>query len=414
LTPIELRIAAHLGTLDATLANYRIEQNAPGADTLREAAQQIRQSGDEASARKILEFVYAREIDERHLDASNFLGLAEIRLANGDLAGAMDLLHRLTMVVGEPFANLGPAATLLTKTGHPAEAAQLLEQLAKAAPWDLPARVSWAKNKIAAGMNPTAAQQELTAIASDASAPYAVRVQASMAMAGRPVTANLGSQELNLLAVGPQRIRPLAAAPNYFYQARISAANNTTDARAKLQLLGSAIADCPSCQGAKYLYFETAASQRDDLLAFATLKQLPQFFSSYDRYQPAGSMPSETIRSGENEISTSEMQAGSTAPPLTRDRQWRLRLEAAEVLQRLNRLEQSLQQLHIALRLEESPQKRKEINETIATVQKELTRQQQNQGREPILHQALEQDRVVRPRIPLMSAAGNQKEAAKP
>ena len=95
-TPIELRIAAHLGTLDTTLASYRAdEQNAPGADTLREAAQQIQKSGDQASARKILEFVYAREIEERHLDASNFLGLAEIRLADGDLAGRDGLIASL-------------------------------------------------------------------------------------------------------------------------------------------------------------------------------------------------------------------------------------------------------------------------------------------------------------------------------
>ena len=271
-----------------------------------------------------------------------------------------------------------------------------------------------AKDRIAAGMNAPVAQQELTAIASDAAAPYAVRVQASTAMAGRPVNANLGSQELNLLAADPQRITPAVAAPSYFYQARISAASNATDARAKLQLLGAAVADFPSREGAKYLYFETAAGQHEDLLALATLEQLPQLFSSYYRYQPAESMQDEPVSSGGKEESAEEIAAGFTAPPLTRDRQLRLRLKAAEVLQRLNRLEQSLQQLHIALRLEENPQEQKEISERITTVQKELTRQQQNQAREPILHQALEQDRVVRPRIPLTSAAGNQKEAAKP
>ena len=413
-TPIELHIAAHLGTLDSVLAGYRAnEQSAPGADTLREAAQQIQKSGDEASARKLLAFVYAREIDQRHLDASYFLALAEIRLANGNLTGAMDLLHRLNMVVGEPFANLEPAAALLTKTGHPAEAAQLFDQLAKAAPWDFSGRVSLAKNRIAAGTDLGAAQQELAAIASDAAAPYAVRVQASMAMEGRPVTANLGSQELNLLATGAQRITPAAAAPEYFYQARISAANNTTDARAKLQLLGAAIADCPSCQGAKYLYFESAASQRDDRLALATLKQLPQFFSSYYDYQQPENIESEPVPSGENDESTPETAVRSAAPALTRQRQLQLRLEAAEVLRRLNHLEQSLQQLHIALRLVENLQKQKAINERIAAVQKDLARQQQNQAHEPILHQALEQDRVVRPRIPLTSTPGNPKEAAK-
>lgn len=415
LTPIALRVAAHLGTLDATLASYRLdEQSAPGADTLRETAQQLQKSGDETSSRKILQFVYAREIEERHLDASNFLGLAEIRLANGDAAGAVDLLHRLTMVVGEPFANFKSAAELLNKKGHPAEAAQLLGQLTKAAPWDLPAKVSLAKSRIAAGTNSAAAQQELAEIASDPVAPYGIRVQASLAMAERTVSATLDSRELNLLAAGPQRIIPAAAAENYFYQARISAAHNATNAQAKLQLLGAAIADYPSREGAKYLYFETAARQRDDLLALATLEQLPEFFSSYYRYQPAEDMKSGPVASWEHTESVNEVMAGSSAPALTRERQLQLRLEAAAVLQSLNRLDQSLQQLRIALRLEENPQKQKGIKGRIDAMQKERTRQQQNQARKPILHQALEQDRVVRPRIPLTSTAETEKEAAKP
>ncbi len=88
LAPLELQVAAQLGTLDSFLAEYRAQpQKAPSADVLRQAARQLFEAGDKQSARKILEMVFAREIEEHQLVAANFLGLAEIRLASGDTAG---------------------------------------------------------------------------------------------------------------------------------------------------------------------------------------------------------------------------------------------------------------------------------------------------------------------------------------
>ena len=98
---------------------------------MRSAARQLFDSGDKQSARKVLEFVFAREIEDHKLDAANFLGLAEIRIAAGDTPGAVELLRRLVVVVGNPFENLDPAAALLEKTGHNAEAIEFLEQLVK-------------------------------------------------------------------------------------------------------------------------------------------------------------------------------------------------------------------------------------------------------------------------------------------
>ncbi len=134
------------------LAGYRAEpQSIPPADLLRTAAREFFEAGDKQSARKILELVFAREIEEHKLVAANFLGLAEIRLAAGDTAGALDLLRRLVVAVGSPFENLDPAAALLEKTGHNAEAVEFLEQLVKSAPWDSSFRLRLAKAKLAAG-----------------------------------------------------------------------------------------------------------------------------------------------------------------------------------------------------------------------------------------------------------------------
>lgn len=417
LTPVELRVAAHFGTLDPILAGYRAdEEKAPDAATLRAAAAELRKAGDEVSARKILEFVFTREIDERHLVASNFLGLAEIRLANGDLPGTMDVLRRLTMVVGDPFVNLASAAELLAKNGHHAEAAQFLEQLMKAEPWNLAARARLEKEKIAANADLAAARADLSKIASDPAAAYSVRTYAALDLAsagarsGQQPTANPGSQELDLLADGPAQITAAAAQQPYFYEARIDAAHNAADARTKIELLSAAVADWPLRRGAKYLLFEAAAGQREDSLATAILEQMPQFSPRYTYERREEGDAASPAQDG---AGTQEALIPPIDPVLTRA--WRLRLdiEAAEVLERAGRLNQSVGYLTAARRLEENPAKRKQISARIAAVQKEITRQQQNEQRQPVLHEALEQEHVVRPRIAAALApqapAGGQK-----
>src|SRR5262249_36578186 len=122
----------------------------------------------------VREFVYQHELRAGNLDAVNFLGLAEIRLAHKDLPAAMTLLRRMTLVSGAPFSAYEPAAALLEKTGHATEAAEFLESLIKAEPWnwDARARLAAARGNLA----------ELTAVAKSTDAPYASRVSAAQAI----------------------------------------------------------------------------------------------------------------------------------------------------------------------------------------------------------------------------------------
>ncbi|HJX84308.1 MAG TPA: hypothetical protein VJ723_08195, partial [Candidatus Angelobacter sp.] len=63
LVPIQLQLAAQSNTLDNALDGYRTDvDHAPATEILRKAAIQLAQAGDKQSARKILEFVFAREI----------------------------------------------------------------------------------------------------------------------------------------------------------------------------------------------------------------------------------------------------------------------------------------------------------------------------------------------------------------
>ena len=131
LIPIEIEIAAATGKLDAILARQDIT-----TEHLRSAAASLRQAGETASARRLLEQMYTRELDANSVDASNFLGLAEVKLEQGETPAAVALLRRMTLVTDQPFETLRPAAELLSKFGRKTEANEFIEARVKAAPWD--------------------------------------------------------------------------------------------------------------------------------------------------------------------------------------------------------------------------------------------------------------------------------------
>ena len=412
--PLELQVAARLGTLDAKLAAYRVdEEKAPAAEMLRTAARELQRAGDRASARKILEFVFAREIDRRNLVASTFLGLAEIRIAAGDLPGAMQLLRRLTVVVGNPFENLDPAAALLEKTGHATEAVEFLAQLSAAAPWDASVRLRWARARIAANAD-AAAREEVIKTASSPLVSYGLRVEAAQALAGQRPGATLGSEELNLLAGAPAQITTIAADKPYFYDARLRAGKGSTDPQAIIQLLRKAVEEFPQRDPAKYPLFETAAGAHADALALAVLERtsVPSLLTRAP--MAAGDEDtSEQPKEGQSEEQPPEAPAQRKIN-LSRASQARICAEAAEVLERTGRLKDSLSYLQAARRLEPVAQRRAAFKPRIAAVKKELERRTQNAARQPVLHQALEQNRLVRPRLLPTAAPAAEKGVTRP
>ncbi len=245
-TQLEIRIAAVTKNLDSLLETYRREpEKAPPLDVIREAAAQLRQHGDAASARRVLEFVYTQALEQRDLNAGNFLGLAEIRLETSDVAAAQALLRRMTLVSGPPFENLEAAASLLEKFNRHAEAVEFREARVRTTPWDAGARVDLATARWKAGENRGEAVKVLAAIASEREASYETRASAALALRearGGPL--QTGSAELDLLAEsGP--IAPARAAHPYFYFARVTAAGLTNDMAARVRLLTDAIAVDP-------------------------------------------------------------------------------------------------------------------------------------------------------------------------
>ena len=419
LVPLDLQVAAQLGTLDAKLTAYRAEtQKAPASEILRSAARRLFESDDKLSARKILELVFAREIEEHTLVAANFLGLAEIRLASGDTAGALDLLHRLVVAVGSPFENLDPAAALLEKTGHNAEAVEFLDQLVKSAPWDPSYRLRLAKAKLAAGQDAATAQDALTAIAAAPSASYDLRLKSAAVLAGRPHS-DLGSGELNLLAGDPAAITATSADKFYFYAARVKAAQNAADLTAKLRLLSHCTIDFPRRDEARVPLFQAAAAANANEYAVAVLESLFQTQFLRNALAVTGneneSEEAQIVSSGDEEEDSDEEAnaAASSAVKLSRAQQAEVAQMLGDTMSRLNRLDDAVAYYDSARRAESSPAIRRVLLRKIADAKAALRIQRQNAARQPLLHEALEQDRVVRPQLLTRSILAPKAAAAK-
>jgi predicted Zn-dependent protease len=423
LVPLEMQVAAQLGTLDEKISGYRSDrQTAPASEILRTSARELFEAGDKQSARKILEFVFAREIDEHRLVAANFLGLAEIRIAAGDTPGALELLRRFVVALENPYENLDSAAALLEKTGHSKEAVEFLDPLSKSTPWEPSFRLRLARAKIAAGQDAAAGQEILVKIAEGAQAPYGIRVEAAMALAGGQAEPALGSAELKLLARGAGGLTSGAADKPFFYDARLKAAQSATDPRVKLQLLGNALADTAARDDARIPVFQAAAGLNQNEYALASIEQLLRQ-QHLLRVPVRESNEEEEIVSDEGAEPDSDVSGDDTSTPaaptakLSQLQQAQVARAVGEVMIKLNRFNEALPYLQLTQKLEKAPARLKEIKAEIANVKARLRREHQNTARQPVLHADLEQDRLVRPHLAARAtpaAKTNSKAGEKP
>ena len=267
---LETRIAAQAGTLKALLDRYS-KEDAP-LDNLQNAATELKQKGADAAARQILEFVYNKQIDSFQVSAATFLGLAEIRLEQGDAKQAVALLHRMTLVVGEPFETLADAADLLSRTGHPAEALPFLTDRVRAVPWDFDAKAQLGKLLLA--NNKDQGVTMLRAVAESNDAKYETRVAAAKSLGeskATPLATNCA--ELNLFS-GPSPIPPASAEKPYFYHARVAAAAQSSDPAAKIRLLQGAAAIAPDNDHPKLALFDEAYRAKRYQTAIAAIYPL--------------------------------------------------------------------------------------------------------------------------------------------
>ncbi|HEV2495485.1 MAG TPA: hypothetical protein VG204_20705 [Terriglobia bacterium] len=399
-TTLEIRISAQSGTLDATLARYDAEpDNAPPLGVLQSAAADLEREHDQSSARRVLEFVYTREIDAHNLTPANFLGLAEIRLQSGDSERGVALLRRMALVAGEPFENLNAAAELLLKYGHAAEATEFLSARVKAVPWDDQARVELAKTEIAAHHGSTSTS--LSSVAASSLASYSTRAAAAEALAlARAQGASLGSGELDLLAKGRAQDATAAEQPGYFY-ARIQAAERVGDPATRVRLLLGAVAIQPLDESTRVPLFRAAVAAGQDQLAYSAIQPLLNEGYAGSYQYPSRFRNAEGTEPAEEEVYANPSESVEFLPriKLSAEEKPALAAQVAEVLEKLHWLSEAARYWTIAVALAPAGPSHDEFQSRLRKVKAQIRLEQRDVARRPVVTEHLEQKVTVRPRL---------------
>ncbi|MBV9438198.1 MAG: hypothetical protein JOZ44_19215 [Acidobacteria bacterium] len=395
---LELRIAIAQNTLDATLNQYRLApEQAPRPETLRAAANAIQQAGMRSAARKLFEYLFEEEIADHNLTPANMLGLAEIRLQDGDLAGAMELLRRLTVAVGPPFENLEPAASLLARTGRHAEAAEILAQLVKAQPWDGSARLQLAEQQVAVGRDVSSARAAAIDLAEDTNSPYVLRVQAAQMLGN--TAPDLGSSELNWLT-GASANSPESADKPFYYPARVKAAAKA-DSGERIRLLMNALEQSQGEDSARLPLFFALVSARRDRLAISTID--PWLQSGIVLSPPEPPQPlegDEESNVDDNQLRDESEPVAPALPRFTTAERERIAAALASAYERLHNFDQASEYYRLAARLQTAKAAKAELIKKRDEMSAAQQRIAANRLRAPQIHRELVQVQPVKPRLP--------------
>ncbi len=360
---IRIRAAAKGGRLAALLAS--VDDKTPSS-ILREAATELINDGDAASSRRVLALVYEHDLKAGHFDASTFLGLAEIRIAENDVAGAVALLKRAELLSGEAFSTLDASAALLEKTGHATDAAQFLADLVKAEPWNFAA-----KGRLAAIQK---SADVLASVAKSGDAWYATRSSAAITirkMQGAPLA---GTDAELIFLSSPNAMTADAVNKRYWLAARLEFAATTRDAVAKLGALQNAIAIDPKTP--KMDLFQAALEARRDALAIAVAAQiLPPLNGGQEEFEP--------------------WIAAQFASNLPLDQRVSIARQLGGAYQRTGDLKTAVMYDRVAQHLQPADASRRAIESLRAQIDLDA----KNSARRPMVANQLEQDRLVHPRV---------------
>jgi tetratricopeptide (TPR) repeat protein len=270
----EIRLAALQNTVPALLSNYtKNPTEVPQDWLLQETAVDLERQGLADTSRQVLEFLYSRQI-ERSTNPGAFLGLAEIRVKQGQLTQAVELLRRLNRISAAPFEQLLASSRVLSVNGHPAEAEEFLRLRVQAVPWDSEARLELAKVLIASNRQRDAATQNLQTIVSSAATPYDIRTAAAreQGRARLASSGSTGSRELDVLS-NRTPMTPANADALFFFAARTAAAEQATDPGIRVRLLLAAIAERPDDGPARLSLFRAALAARQYRDALAVFRR---------------------------------------------------------------------------------------------------------------------------------------------
>jgi predicted Zn-dependent protease len=411
---LRVRLAVQSNTLEELLRQFQqAPEKAPSFEVLRNAAMNLKES-ERTDARRLLEYLYTRQIEERDFAAANFLGLAEVRLQQGDLAQAVALLQRMNLVAGQPFESLSAAGDLLMKMGHPPEAGDFYRMRLKAVPWDAGAQLKLAQAEAAANRQRNDAVRLLTALVSSPNAAYARRASAAGSLGALKAPApGQVSAELGWLVRGG----PVAAAESPgFYYARLRAAREAAEPKDKIRLLLDAIAIRPEdfsqrTAGAPHSEAEPeSVSPRVDLAeAAAAANQNELAMSAIAPLLEQSSTL--TVQPENQEGEAADEGSGQPEYPdilwkwflrdqkLSDERKSLLATQLAGALVKLDRLEEAPRLWKIAAMLATDDSVRSKADSELGRVHAQLKLEKADQERRPVITKDLGQSVLVRPRL---------------
>jgi cellulose synthase operon protein C len=415
-------LAAHQSRVPGLLADFTAHPSAaPSIQLIAATASQLRTAGDKSSNRLLIEYVFQQKLQQHELTPPDYLALAQARLDLNDPTAALEILRRLILLPSassssDIYSNLDSAASLLEQAGHPAEALPFLTTLANTTPWNPAYRLRLAQTQTETHQSAAAT---LTALASTAATPYAIRAQAAAALKSAPGSHTFDSVELTLLTASS--ITPQQASQPYFVPARVAAAALAPVAK-QPALLREAMATAPS-DTLRLAIFRAEFALGHTIQALAAIKPLLQSPNGYARFQiqqddgqrdnqAQGSIDFNTAAdSGElgpmDESSVPDAAGTSvTLPTILRTREEKITfaLAVAILYEKLDEPAQAYTYLRSAAALNRDPARGTLIAKRINTTEVRVHLDNENQSRRPIIQPNLNQAVVVRPRLTNNSA----------
>ena len=165
-------------------------------------------------------------------------------------------------------------------------------------------------------------------------------------------------------------------------------------------MLSHCVIDFPRRDETRVPLFQAAVTAQSNEYALGVMEPLLQTQFLRSAVPDRGDEQEQIINSDDDEDTSDQSSAPATpAAKLSRAQQAMVAQMIGDTMTHLHRLADAVSYYQSARQLETAPAVRKTLYRKIADVKASLRIQQQNAARQPILHEPLEQDRVVRPQL---------------